>query len=162
MNTTHKPIKVLLIEDDSEHAYLSQEMLATAWHDTPFDLEHADRLSIGLERLASGGIDVILLDLLLPDGRELDTFTRVRAQAPDVPIIVMSCLSDEALAVEVVQKGAQDYLVKGRMDASTLARAIGYAIERKQAEKALRKAHVELERRVEERTAELTMANRQL
>jgi len=131
-----KPIKVLLIEDDPEYAYLVREMLAVAGG-APFDLECADRLSTGLERLAAGGIDVILLDLLLPDSWGLDTFVKAFAQVPGVPMIVLSGLGDEALAVEAVREGAQDYLVKGQVGGNLLVRAIRYAIERKRAEEAL-------------------------
>jgi diguanylate cyclase (GGDEF)-like protein len=92
----------------------------------------------GLERLAAGGIDVVLLDLGLPDSVGLDTFTTVNTQAPQVPILVLTGLDDEALAVQVVQQGAQDYLVKGQADGDSLARAIRYAIERKRAEETIR------------------------
>jgi signal transduction histidine kinase/FixJ family two-component response regulator len=131
-----RSIRVLLVEDDPEYAYLMQEMLAVAWG-ARLGLELTDQLSTGLERLAAGGIDVVLLDLSLPDSQGLDTFTRMHTQTPGVPVIVLSGLSDEALAVEVVREGAQDYLVKGQEDGKLLVRAIRYAIERKRAEEAL-------------------------
>ncbi|MGQ9627821.1 MAG: PAS domain-containing protein [Anaerolineae bacterium] len=129
-------IKVLLVEDNLGDARLLQEMLAEV-RGFSFDLKCADRLSLGLEQLAEGGIDLLLLDLSLPDSRGLEAFARVKAQAPKVPIIVLSGLDDEALAVKAVQEGAQDYLVKGQIDSNLLARAIRYAIERKQMEEAL-------------------------
>ncbi|HIE43503.1 MAG TPA: hybrid sensor histidine kinase/response regulator, partial [Candidatus Omnitrophica bacterium] len=104
------------------------------------ELECADRLSKSLSRLAKGGIDVILLDLSLPDSQGLETFIEVYSKAPQVPIIVLSGLDDESLAVKAVGKGAQDYLVKGRVDSNLLVRSIRYAIERKQVEEALEKS----------------------
>lgn len=129
-------IKVLLVEDNLGDARLLQEMLAEV-RGFSFDLKCADRLSLGLEHLAEGGIDLLLLDLSLPDRRGLEALARANAQAPKVPIIVLSSLDDEALAVKAVQEGAQDYLVKGQIDSNLLARAIRYAIERKQMEEAL-------------------------
>lgn len=106
-----------------------REVLAGA-RSASFGLECAGRLSTGLEHLAGGGIDLVLLDLSLPDSRGIDTLRRVRAQAPEVPIVVLTGLDDEVLAIEAVQTGAQDYLVKGQIDKNLLTRAIRYAIER--------------------------------
>ncbi len=125
-----KYIKVLLIEDNPGDARLISEMLAEA-RGVNFDLECTNRLSPGLKRIGAGGIDVILSDLSLPDSQGLDTFAEVNAQAPSLPIIVLSGLDDEELAVKAVQEGAQDYLVKGQVDSSLLVRSIRYAIERK-------------------------------
>jgi MinD-like ATPase involved in chromosome partitioning or flagellar assembly/CheY-like chemotaxis protein len=124
-----KIMKVLLIEDNPGDARLIREMLAQERGAT-LDLERADRLSAGLERLAAGPIDVVLLDLSLPDSQGLDTFARVHAHAPEVPIMVLTGLDDEELAVKAVREGAQDYLVKGELDGSLLVRAMRYAIER--------------------------------
>ena len=128
---SNKP-RVLLIEDNPGDARLIWEMLAEV-KGSPVDLKYADRLSSGLERLAEGGIDVILLDLSLPDSEGLDTFAQVHARAPQVPIIVLTGLDDESLAVKAVREGAQDYLVKGQVDGRLLVRAIRYAIERHRA-----------------------------
>ncbi|MBL7062809.1 MAG: hybrid sensor histidine kinase/response regulator [Anaerolineae bacterium] len=144
-----KPIRVLLVEDNLSEARLIQGMLATA-KSAPFDLECADRLSTGLDRLAAGDIDVALLDLSLPDSQGLETFTRAHAQAPQVPMIVLTGLDDEKLAVKAVREGAQDYLVKGQVSSNPLVRAIRYAIERKRAEETLRQYASELEARNEE------------
>jgi DNA-binding response OmpR family regulator len=133
---------VLLIEDNPGDARLIREMLAEV-KTVAFDLEWADRLSTGLERLAEGGIDVVLLDLALPDSQGLDTFARMHAQA-QVPVIVLSCLDDEGLALEAVRQGAQDYLVKGQVDGNPLARAIRYAVERQRMEESLRQRNREL------------------
>jgi signal transduction histidine kinase len=123
--------KILLIEDNSGDARLLREKLAEVT-DTVFDLEWIDRLSAGLERLGQGSIEAVLLDLSLPDSQGLDTLLRTHRQAPEVPIIVMTGLDDEALGAKAVHEGAQDYLVKGQTDGQTLVRAIRYAIERHQ------------------------------
>ena len=127
-----------------------------------FELTHCDRLSSALTLLNKRSFGIILLDLSLPDGKGLDTVVRTHAAVPNVPIVVMSGLGDEELAVRALHEGAQDYLVKGQVDSNLLIRAMRYAIERKQAEEALRKAHDKLELRVQERTAELIRANEQL
>jgi len=123
---------MLLIDDDPEYTFLMREMLTAAW-DAPFHLQCADRLSNGLKQLTMGDADVILLDLLLPDSQGLDTFVQVHAQVPDTPIIVLSNLKDEELATKAIQKGAQDYLLKGQTDVNDLRRAIRHAIGRKRA-----------------------------
>ena len=135
--------KVLLIEDDPEYAYLMREMLANV-RGALFDLEVVDLLSSGLERLSTGRIDVVLLDLMLPDSQGFDTFARAHAQAPQMPIVVLTSLNDEAVAVRAVREGAQDYLLKGQVDGNLLVRAMRYAIERKQVEKTLRQRNREL------------------
>ena len=160
-NPKSKIVRVLLIEDNAGDARLIREMLTEAKSGSlsagrqAFDLECADRLQAGLERLAKGGIDVLLLDLGLPDSQGLDTLARVQAQAPQVPIVVLTGLDDEALAVKAVREGAQDYLVKGQVDSDPLVRSIRYAIERKRVEEELRELNVTLEERVRERTFEL-------
>jgi len=136
-------MKVLLIEYNSGDTHLMREMLAEA-RDVPFDLVCADRLSTGLEHLSEGGIDIVLLDLSLPDSQGLDTFARVYAQAPQVPIVVLTGLDDETLAVKAVQEGAQDYLIKGQVEINLLVRAMRYAIERKRAEEALQRSQEQL------------------
>ncbi len=128
-------IKALLIEDNPVHTRLIQSLLDET--DGPvFSLETADNLSTGLNRLAKNGIDVVLLDLMLPDSEELDTFFRVRAAAPDLPIVILSGLDDVTLAAKAVQAGAQDYLVKAHLNSALLLRSIRYAIERTRAQHA--------------------------
>ncbi len=128
--------KVLLVEDKPEDTRLIREMLAEA-KGASFELECADRLSTGLERLAEGEIDVVLLNLSLPDSQGLDTLAKMQAQAPQVPIVVLTELEDEELAVKAIQEGAQDYLAKEQMDSNLLVHSIRHAIGRKQAERAL-------------------------
>ncbi len=106
--------------------------------------------------------DVILLDLNLPDSRGKETFQRMRQQAPATPLVVFTGLDDEGMSLTAMRGGAQDYLVKHKMNGDLLVRSIRYAIERGKIEQALRLAQQELEKRVEERTAELSVANLQL
>ena len=155
-----KRIEVLLVEDNPEDALLIREMLAEVRGMT-FGLECTDRLSTGLERLAAGGIDVVVLDLELPDSHGLDAFTRAYAQAPDVPMIVLSGLDDEMLAVKAVRGGAQDYLVKGQMDGDLLARAMRYAIERQQAEKALQSSEARFRALIEKNADGIIVADKE-
>jgi len=132
---TEPATRVLLIEDDPGTTRLVEGMLGSAAGE--FTLEHANCLSAGLTRLAAGGVDLILLDLGLPDSSGLMTFDRVHAEAPGVPIVVLGHGDDEAPAMEAARRGAQDYVVKGRMDAHTLSRTVRYAIERARSEAAL-------------------------
>ena len=132
-----RPTTVLLIEDNPGDVRLIRELLAEAGGDR-FKLECATHLSAGLERLVEDDIGLVLLDLGLPDSQGLDTFTKTYAQAPRVPIVVLSGLADEDLAIKTVQEGAQDYLVKGHLDSHVLVRTIRYAVERKQTEEELR------------------------
>jgi two-component sensor histidine kinase/DNA-binding response OmpR family regulator len=134
-----KPIQILLVEDNPGDARLLQEMLADITSPS-FELTHLERLGEALRCLGLGKerFDAILLDLSLPDEQGFDTFVQTHTQAPQVPIIVLTGLDDEALAMKAVRKGAQDYLVKGQVDANLLVRATRYAIERKQAEEGLR------------------------
>ena len=97
----------------------------------PFQVHCADRLSRGLEHLASGETGLVLLDLSLPDSMGLETFSRVYAHSPAVPIIVLTGNDDQNTALSAVKGGAQDYLVKGRLDRELLLRAMHYSIERK-------------------------------
>jgi len=130
-----EPIKVLLIEDNAGDAGLLRAMLSKS-SEVSFELAWAERLSQGLEQLAAEP-DVVLLDLNLPDSSGRETFRAAQAAAPHVPIIVLSGLSDESLAVGVVQEGAQDYLVKGQVDRPLLVRSIRYAIERRRSQETL-------------------------
>lgn len=130
-------IHLLLIEDNPGDARLLREILADEGA-ANFKLTHADRLAEGFQCLADGAVDIVLLDLSLPDAQGLDTFLKTQAQAPELPIVVLSGLADETLAVKAVQSGAQDYLVKGHVDGNLLSRSLRYAIERKRAEQRIR------------------------
>jgi diguanylate cyclase len=121
---------VLLIEDNPGDARLIEEMLAED-PVTPFRLHCVDRLSRGLEALSHRTTGLVLLDLSLPDSHGLETFSKVYAHSPKVPIIVLSGNDDQQLALYAVKSGAQDYLVKGKIDRELLLRAMHYSIERK-------------------------------
>jgi two-component system, cell cycle sensor histidine kinase and response regulator CckA len=132
-----RPLRVLLVEDSPTDRLLLQEMLKTS-KSVLFQVTHVEYLSEALQQLAAERFDVVLLDLSLPDSLGLETFTVLHAQALAVPVVVLTGLNDETLAVEAVREGAQDYLVKGQLEGHLLVRAIRYAIERKRAEEALR------------------------
>ncbi len=130
------PIRVLLVEDSPSDAQLLKEYLGLAGSER-FDVIHVERLEQALSRLKAEAFDVVLLDLSLPDSRGHNTFLRAQAEAPHIPIVVLSGTSDELLGIEAVRHGVQDYLVKGQTDERQIARAIRYAIERNRAEIAL-------------------------
>ncbi len=123
------PLKVLLVEDNPGDARLVREALAEA-RGARFALTHVDCLAPALKQLAAGDMDVILLDLSLPDASGLETLSKTHAAAPGVPIVVLTGLDDEEVALKAVYEGAQDYLVKGQMEGRLLTRSLGYAIER--------------------------------
>jgi len=131
------PIRVLLIEDDPDDVLLLKESLAEA-SAVRIKLTHADRLSEGLKRIAEQKVDVILLDLNLPDGRGLETLSTTLKEFPQIPVVVLSGLADDLITTEAVRQGAQDYLVKGEINGSMLGRVLYYAIQRKQTEDMLR------------------------
>ncbi len=136
---SEKPVIVLLVEDNPGDDNLIREMLAQV-RGTRLALECADGLTNGLERLAAGNHDVVLLDLSGPDGHGHDALTQLRAQAPHSPIIVLTDRDDEAIAVKAVREGAEDCLAKGQINSNLLVRAIRYAIARKRSEEALQAA----------------------
>src|SRR5712692_670856 len=127
--------KILLVEDNPGDARLVREYLRDGGV-FQADLANAERLSEAQRMLETDRFDVVLLDLSLPDSRGLDTIVGAVTHARGVPIVVLTGLNDEELAVRVVREGAQDYLLKGRMDGSSVSRAIRYAIERARREKA--------------------------
>lgn len=134
-------MEILLIEDNPGDARLVEEFLSEA-SGAAFDFAWADRLDKGLQMVAEGNFDVVLLDLELPDSLGLPTAERVLKSAPDTPAIVMTSLDDKELAISAVKKGAQDYLVKGFLEPSTLVKSINYAIERQRAQKKLRESEL--------------------
>lgn len=134
------PIKALLIEDNPGDARLIQ-LILSGNEPQPTHLEIVDRLLLGCKRLVEGGIDVVLLDISLPDSQGFDMLAQVQAAAPNVPIVVLTGLDNDEIGLEAVSRGAQDYLVKGQVNHNNLlARVLHYAIERKRAEVALREA----------------------
>lgn len=133
------PLKVLLVEDNADDADLLCEMLAEV-STARFDLFLVERLTSALQRLDRERFDVVRLDLSLPDSQGLDTFAAVCEKTKDIPLIVLTGLQDENLAMTLVHEGAQDYLLKGEVDGRLLARSIRYAVERKNVERQLKKS----------------------
>ena len=139
MTAPPAPITVLLVEDNPGDAELLVELLREAAParagqgeaaPPPERVLCAARLATAREMLRDGGVDVVLLDLSLPDARGLDTLAQVRAAAPRLPVVVLTGLADEQVAVQALQAGAQDYLVKGAVTGVGVRRAIRHALER--------------------------------
>jgi two-component system, cell cycle response regulator len=133
---TDSKTRILLIEDDPDDALLFGQMIQEM--KAEFELTVVQTLEKGIARLAEGGVQLVLLDLALPDSRGLETFLKIRSEAPSVPVVVLTGLDDDALALEAAQRGAQDYLVKGSVSPAELKRSIRYAVERSRVETELR------------------------
>src|SRR5258708_2739371 len=138
------PLRILLVEDDANDELLLREML-NASEKLRFTLTVAMRLSEARAEMASKDFDVILCDLSLPDARGLDTVEMLRAMVPAPPIVVLTGLQDEAMAIAAIQSGAQDYLVKDTTGAEVLVRTLRYACERARIQEHLRLALAEKE-----------------
>ncbi len=130
-------LSLLVVEDDDDDVLLLRDMLRQSSLQG-VKLEHVPSLHAALQALTARTYGLVLLDLSLPDSTGLDTFIAVMSQAAATPVIVLSGLDDETVALAAVQAGAQDYLVKGDIDTGSLTRAVRYAIERSRAEQALR------------------------
>jgi PAS domain S-box-containing protein len=132
-----KPINVLMIEDNPIEALLVTKILETT--DSPkFALVQAESLAKGMELLTGGGIDLVMLDLGLPDSWGFDTLIKVLHQAPELPIVVLTSRDDDDSIMQAVIQGAQDYLIKGQFDSNLLIRSLCYAFERKRVEQILK------------------------
>lgn len=130
-NPQTRGLKVLLVKPSLDDVHLIEEMLPWTT-DTQFELKSVSNLSTGIECLARGGVDIVLLDISLSDVQGLADLVRLHARVPEVPIVLLDSLENEALAVKAIQQGAQDYLVKGQVDNNLLISSIHYAIERQQ------------------------------
>jgi signal transduction histidine kinase len=122
-------LQVLLVEDNAGDVRLLREMFSKEKPGS-FQLTHLLRMSEAETHLAKGEVDIVLLDMGLPDGHGLDTVRRAHAVAPGIPMIVLTGLDDEALAAEAMKEGAQDYLIKGQIESRALPRALRHAIDR--------------------------------
>ena len=121
---------ILMIEDNPADAALIAEQLANSGN-ADLSIDNAKNLRDGIERSNNGEVGAVLLDLSLPDSPCIDTFIRAYESLPEVPIVVLTGQDDEELGLMAVQRGAQDYLVKGKVDAATLGRTLRYAVLRK-------------------------------
>jgi len=121
---------VLLVEDNPDDAYLIREYLSDDWG-KKYEIVVVDTLAAAMQFLVKVKIDVVLLDLSLPDSSGLDTVRTVVSGSPDVAIVILTGLQDEQVALQSLRYGAQDYLDKGQISPSLLSRSLMYAIERK-------------------------------
>jgi phosphoserine phosphatase RsbU/P len=133
-----KPLRLLLVEDNPGDARLLQEELNEV-ASARFEVRHVTRMAEALAAVGEPGLDVVLLDLSLPDGHGLSNIERVVQAAPALPLVVLTGTDDEQLAMRAVHAGAQDYLVKGQVTGPLLVRALRYAIERKRSEEGLKR-----------------------
>jgi diguanylate cyclase (GGDEF)-like protein len=133
-----KPIEVLIIEDNPGDLLLTKRMLEKTGY-TSFHVNFAHDLSTGIKSATDNKIDVILLDLNLPDSAGVETFLKLNHQVPEIPIVVLSGFEDEEESRKAIREGAQDYLIKGQTDGNLLVRSLRYAIERKLAEDMIKK-----------------------
>jgi signal transduction histidine kinase/DNA-binding response OmpR family regulator len=161
MSEAPAPIRILLIEDNPGDALLLEATLGVAYPGW-YVVTRAASMAEAKARAADGVFDVILVDLTLPDSEGLATLDVLRHSAPAAPIIALTGVTDEVVAMEAVRRGAQDYLIKGRSDAALVARSIHYAIDRQLVEEQLRLARASLEQKVRERTEELRKVNQTL
>jgi glutamate dehydrogenase (NAD(P)+) len=122
-------VRILALEDNLVQLKLIERLLLESKHPV-FDVTSAGTLAEGCRLIGEQTFDLVLLDLVLPDSAELETYSRVKAHAPDLPIVILTSLSDVQLASRAVDAGAQDYLIKGKIDGSRLIRSIRYALER--------------------------------
>ncbi len=153
----NRSVNILLIEDNESDRLLMKKMLLK--HKKPdFNLADADSLAKGLSLISEQKVDIIILDLYLPDSKGLDTLNKIKTNAPDLPVVVLTGNDDGDLAEKTIRLGAQDYLVKGQISAHLLERSLRYAIERKKSEETLRKANSELESKIKTQTQSLQNA----
>ena len=152
-------VKVLLVEDDLAEARLLQEVLKS-FNLEQFQLVHVKRLHRALDHLKAAKYDVVLLDLTLPDSLGLDSLKAIIQNAPSLPIVVLTNNNDDKLALEAVREGAQDYLIKRKIDVEGLVRSLQYAIERKRVAEELRQANKTLSQQIQEASQQLTEAQK--
>ncbi len=150
-------LRILLVEDNPGDARLLQETIAEA-DGGRFEITHLVRCEEATQRLKAESFDVVLLDLSLPDSKGLETVERVNTAAPQVPIVIMTGLDDEEMAVAAAKMGAQDYLVKGHIDSRGLVRSLRYALERKCQELELAEKNAQLAKLSELKNQFLGMA----
>lgn len=159
-----QPINVLLVEDNPGDAYIIQDLLK---HNASIQvqIDHVERLESAIQQLDHTVFEVVILDLLLPDSQGLDTLLTLLNHISHIPIVVLTRLANEELAIQAVQQGAQDYLVKDQISKAILSRSIRYAIERQRIEETLKQRTLELaaaNQELEQRTIQLELAKQKL
>ncbi len=122
-------MNIVVIEDNPMHARLIERLLLGV-RQAQYQVQVAGDLATGIAAVEEGGVDLVLLDLMLPDSEGLDSFLRLRSRIDPVPIVILTSMDDMELASHAVESGAQDYLVKGQITGELLSRAVRYAIER--------------------------------
>jgi two-component system, cell cycle response regulator len=127
--TEVEALRILLVEDDPEDAELVQDALSEV-AGFSYTLRRAWRFTEAIELLEREAFDIALLDLWLPDASGFDTLAGLRGRSPEMPVVVLTGLDDESFGIEAVRHGAQDYLVKGRVDGPTLVRSIRNVLAR--------------------------------
>ncbi len=148
------PLQILLVEDDDAYAALVTRMLRSS----SVELVVVDHMKAAIEQLGSRSFDVVVTDLNLPDSRGFETFQRIIAAAPKLPVLVLTGQDDDTLGLRTVQTGAQDYLVKDQLTAPILMRVLTYAIERKRLQLETARIHEALKEQNEHMLADLRMA----
>lgn len=152
--TTSSPLRVLLVEDNPAAVELLETLLKVT-PSTSIQIVHAQSLREALRLLGEQNFDAVLVDLGLPNSQGLEAVYQIQSQNPEIPVVVLTGLNDETVAIRSVQQGAQDCLIKGEISGHLLVRSIKYAVERKRAQQTLSKAKDELENQIQERTAKL-------
>lgn len=148
MAIASKAIQVLMVEDDEDDALLTSSALRESERDR-FHVTAVTTLAAGVDHLRTRSPDVVLLDLFLPDSRGLESLTTLRTHTEQTPIVVLTGLADEAMAVEALQRGAQDYLAKGKLTGDSIRHRISYAIERQRLVSSLHAANTQLSKQNE-------------
>lgn len=141
-----EPVRILELEDNTGDYFLVKQLLQEREEQFPFVLERREYLATALQLLSEQAFDLVLCDLHVPDSRGLETMVNMHRHAGNVPVIVLTSIDDESLAMQAMHHGAQDYLVKGQFDSQLLVRAIRYAIERKRNEVAHHLLEVKLQK----------------
>jgi DNA-binding NtrC family response regulator len=131
------PLRLLIVDDDTMDVSLLHDQLGLVRRSPPFRVESVGRLADALKRVKGDDVDVVLLDLGLPDAAGLQAVDQLCTHAPHLPVVVLTGLQDEETGLQAVQRGAQDFLVKGRVDGQVIDRSLRFALERKRAERAL-------------------------
>jgi len=129
--------KVLLVEDNEDHIYIFQTYLSLV-ETVSIESVVVPRLEDALKQIKEDNFDIVLLDLMLPDSKGLDTFTKFYQSFPDIPVVVITALNDAEYGIKAVQLGAQDYLIKGDINSNILSRSLVYALIRHEKDENLR------------------------